>query len=94
MEYARLYETDSDDEDHEPLLQPKSTRLMEEGKSTSREEEVEMPQSSGRPAEHNTLGKLSHRVTIPMMSECIASIYQEDELVEKILMVHPTPRSS
>ena len=51
---------------------------------------METSRSSGNPAEHNTLGKLSDKVTIPAMSECIASIYQEDEIIKKILMVHST----
>ena len=42
-------------------------------------------------SEHSTLGRLSHRVTIPAMSECIASIYQEEKIMESILMVNPIP---
>ena len=44
-----------------------------------------------QPAEHSTLEKLSHKVTIPAMSEYIASIGQEDKIVEKVLRVHPIP---
>ena len=52
---------------------------------------METSHKGGQPAEHSTLGRLSHKITIPAMSECIASIYQEDKIVEKVLMVHPIP---
>ena len=41
MEYSRVYERDSEDEDNEPLIPTKSSRLMEEEKTTLQEEEAD-----------------------------------------------------
>ena len=71
MEYTRLNDTDCADKDHEPLILPRPSQLPDKRTASHPEEQERTSHEDEQASEHSTLGKLTHRITIPTMSECI-----------------------
>ena len=69
ISYTRLYDTDSDDEAHNPLLPPHGHYQPDQ--NTAREPAAQDNNKSvhSRSLTHDTVGKLAHKTTIPAMSD-------------------------
>ena len=88
MKYTKLEDSESDDDSDEKFVQSLRASTNQPGPSTANQGKGNNSNSNNE-LPHTTLGKLAKRTTIPALSECIAHIYQEDELMENCLLVQP-----